>query len=187
MEKEVVDVKKGFTLIELLVVVLIIGILAAIALPQYERAVLKARVATILPVIKSVHEAQEVYYLSHGTYATAASDLDIELPASCTWLSNPWDSAGRNMFTCGKYFVLDVKSGMVTNAGSAVSYCPEYVTNWPNCYNNRSFVVIHKFTHATDYADKRYCCPQNSSAFGTQACKSITGKTSPDEGSNYYF
>ena len=60
--------KKGFTLIELLVVVLIIGILAGIALPQYKMAVTKAKVASILPLMRSWKDALMVYKLQHGDY-----------------------------------------------------------------------------------------------------------------------
>lgn len=67
----------GFTLIELLVVVLIIGILAAIALPQYEKAVEKSRVAIIYPVVKTLAEAEKSYYLANGSYTCDFSQLDI--------------------------------------------------------------------------------------------------------------
>ena len=72
---------KGFTLIELLVVVLIIGILAAVAVPQYQKAVLKSRAATAFAMLKTLREAQDVYHLANGTYTTDLSKLDIDLPA----------------------------------------------------------------------------------------------------------
>ena len=66
--------KKAFTLIELLVVVLIIGILAAIALPQYEKAVLKARVAEVLLIFKEINKGYNLCLLENGVEDAVAAD-----------------------------------------------------------------------------------------------------------------
>ncbi len=68
---------KGFTLIELLVVVLIIGILSAIAVPQYQKAVLKSRFSSLMPTTQAIRDGNEMYYMTNGRYADAVSELDV--------------------------------------------------------------------------------------------------------------
>ncbi len=68
----------GFTLIELLVVVLIIGILSAVALPKYERAVARSRMTEGLEVLRTCKRLQALFFMANGRYAERASELDWE-------------------------------------------------------------------------------------------------------------
>ena len=67
--------KKGFTLIELLVVVLIIGILSAVALPQYQKTVLKSRTAEAWTNLNALHKALSEYCLANPSYYGDFSDV----------------------------------------------------------------------------------------------------------------
>lgn len=69
--------KKGFTLLELLVVILIIGILAGIAIPQYQKAKEKSEAGQLLISIKALYDAQQRYYLVNEKYATNFDELDV--------------------------------------------------------------------------------------------------------------
>lgn len=71
----------GFTLIELLVVVLIIGILAAVAVPQYTKVVEKSRAAKMIASARKLHEAQQRYYMANGTFAQSFDELDVDFGA----------------------------------------------------------------------------------------------------------
>ncbi|MBO5910988.1 MAG: prepilin-type N-terminal cleavage/methylation domain-containing protein [Elusimicrobiaceae bacterium] len=71
----------GFTLIELLVVVLIIGILAAVAVPQYQKAVWRSKNVQLKTLVSNVAKAQQTYYLANGKYATNLNELDVDVPA----------------------------------------------------------------------------------------------------------
>ena len=146
---------KAFTLIELLVVVLIIGILAAVALPQYQKAVEKSRAAQAFAMLKTVYNAAEAYHLANGTYATSFDELSVDIPWTGTqgWTNgNPTRSGSdwavqlynnslgtepavtvgrlRGKYRGAGFFVYlkDISLGDKTLQGG-VTYCAERVMN----------------------------------------------------------
>src|SRR3712207_54644 len=67
--------RKGFTLIELLIVVVIIGILAAIAIPKFASTKEKAYVTAMKSDLRNLMTAQESYFSDYGDYAPETTDL----------------------------------------------------------------------------------------------------------------
>lgn len=76
--------KKGFTLMETLVVVLIIGILAAIAFPNYEATMERTRVATNLTLFKSMANAAMQYYTFNDEWPDSLNKLPVGVPEGWT-------------------------------------------------------------------------------------------------------
>lgn len=102
--------KKGFTLIELLVVVLIIGILAAVALPQYEKTVEKSRSAEAFTILRKIDENSRLFMLANSSMGAIPSWDEDVLYAGINF---PRSSDGNLE---GKYFCFQ-SSGYMSSAG----------------------------------------------------------------------
>ena len=158
----------GFTLIELLVVVLIIGILAAVALPQYQKAVLKSRFSGVISNTATIAKALEIYYLANSTYPSSLQDIDISISgctSSATYISCPnadyyywhWeDSAGKTEnFIAG---LLKNKLGLAylqyTQGGN--SYIPSRAKQkycWADSTNNAANQICQSMQGTPDGTD----------------------------------
>jgi prepilin-type N-terminal cleavage/methylation domain-containing protein len=85
---------KGFTLIELLIVVVIIGILAAIAIPKFANTKEKAYLSAVKSDLRNIATAEEAYFADNLTYTTASTSLDYNTSKSVTVTLDSGDGTG---------------------------------------------------------------------------------------------
>lgn len=161
--------EKGFTLIELLVVVLIIGILAAVALPQYTKAVARSRLSNAITLASSLAQAEQRYYMANGEYTMDADNLDIALPGNCSG----GDHGEYGWYICGELTVQFYAEGYGGFARVLISH--QKLPSW----------ILWGF----DPKHYRYCGVTKNSAqveLGKSICASY-GKPTEESYSEYWY
>ena len=154
----------GFTLIELLVVVLIIGILAAIALPQYQKAVMKSRLATVQNNVKTIVQSAEVYFLANGHYSNDdLSVLDISELSGCV------NQVSGQLVCQNSYY--DYNAGEYAQRGWG-----ERVEGYVRI-NGVSVIGYAQFLqNSPKHAGERWCLAVTNAGLSHEICKSYGGE-----------
>ena len=153
----------GFTLIELLVVVLIIGILAAVALPKYELAVEKSRAAEGISLARSIALANQAYYMANGSWSDDINELDVEFPGEdSVGGETPTASKGTKNFSCRA-------TGNNEESRWYIAVC-----------RRRGPKYFYAIAYSKNNPDQAVCLADGGSDNATQqkACRALTNKTS---------
>ncbi|HBO97719.1 MAG TPA: hypothetical protein DD648_06865 [Candidatus Omnitrophica bacterium] len=116
---------RAFTFIELIFAVVIVGVLAALAIPRFSHTIEKTRIAEAVNILQTLRDAQEVYNLENGVYTAVPDDLDVTIPVSKNFLApttaaaNPIASIERN--AGGYQYTLTIDADGTVSCGGTVN------------------------------------------------------------------
>ena len=178
--------KQAFTLIELLVVVLIIGILAAVALPQYQKAVWKSRFTQAKTLAKSLAQAEEVYYMANGSYTKNFDELSVDIPTPTNTTCDNSNESCKETFSWGNcVLVAQTQTGV---AGRGNVYCSVK----KNGANYLGYWIF--FVNSTHRTNQTFCWANgvsekpSPSDINYQICAAETNNVEKEEaGESSYF
>ena len=152
------NTRRGFTLIELLVVVLIIGILAAVAYPQYQKAVEKSRLTELMQNIRTIKQMVSMYILENGVPTSRIKLRDIN--SSVELMGGEWDN---NVYVTD-YFVYD---DCALNPSSKVLSCEIYrISEKHNTEDSHNLYAVVLGTSSDQ-------CYTWDSSLGNYACQTL--------------
>ena len=169
--------KRGFTLIELLVVVLIIGILSAVALPQYRKAVERSKMSEAISNIGQFRKALEVWIMANGKPSVAVNFIGNE-----NWSYSAWGGG----FTQTDLDI-DLKQALECPEGDKYCYSknfkylawcnPNLLCRFQAIQRNGDYTLAYRYEPGFEF---RECYPgdygsgeETFSSFGIKVCKSL--------------
>lgn len=155
--------KKGFSLIELLVVVLIIGILAAVAVPKYQVMTKASKIKALYPQMRSLVEARTRYYQANRVFTTDMSALDVQIPYN--------RKEGNNTYYTDWGWV---RLNSAAQCGDAYEGCVRYQVN-----NTNDVSIIFQLGHrktSWSIMNQGTCYAGKSNSQANKICKQLGAK-----------